>query len=109
MDLKNVHSSYVEHGSYQDSFYAELTRISCTQKYLINIINSINSNNVCSGPVVESVFPLVFSFINRAQQDYRRGGVAICSRSSLEYGILPWGEIKCFEHLGWIYVAELRL
>lgn len=77
--------------------------MSDTQKYLINIISSINSNNVCSGPVVESVFPLVFSFIHRAQPDYRRGGVAICSRSSLEYGILPWGKIKCFEHLGWIY------
>lgn len=109
MGFKNVRSSYVEHGSHQDSFCAELIRVSCTQKYLINISSSINSNNVCSGAVVESVFPLVFSFINRAQRDYRRGGVAICSRSSLEYGILPWGEIKRFEHLGRIYVAELRL
>lgn len=77
--------------------------------YLINIINSIRSSNVCSGPVVEFVFSLAFSFIHRAQQDYRRGRVAICSRSSLEYGILPWGKIKCSEHLGWIYVAKLRL
>lgn len=75
-------------------------RVPCTQKYLINVVSSINSNNVYSGPVVESVFPLVFSFIHRAQQDYRRGGVAICSRSSLEYGIMPWSKIKYFEHLG---------
>lgn len=99
----------MEHYDHRDSFCAELIRVSCTQKYLINIISSINSNNVCSGPVVESMFPLVFSFIHRAQPDYGRGGVAICSRSSLEYGIWPWGEIKYFEHLGWIYVAELRL
>lgn len=78
------------------------------KKHLTNIITSINSNHVCSGPVVESVFPFIYSFILRAQLDYRLGGVAICSRSSLEYGILPWGKIKCFEQLGWIYVAELR-
>lgn len=89
----------MEHYDHQDSFCAELIRVSSTQKYLINIISSINSNNVCSGHVMESVFPLLFSFVHRAQPDYRRG-VAICSRSSLEYGILPWSKIKCFEHLG---------
>lgn len=100
----------MEHYDQWDSFCAELNRVSGTQKYLINIISSINSNNVCSGPAVESVFPLVFfSFMHRAQPDYGRGGVAICSRSSLEYRILPWSKIKCFEHLGWMYVAELRL
>lgn len=50
----------MEHYDQWDSFCAELNRVSGTQKYLINISSSINSNNVCSGPAVEPVFPLVF-------------------------------------------------
>lgn len=100
----------MEHYDQWDSFCAELNRVWVHKIHIVTIISSINSNSVCSGPAAESVFPLVFfSCMHRAQPDYSRGGVAICSRSSLEYGILPWSKIKCFEHLGWVYVAELKL